>query len=229
LTTNAGGPPTGTFVADDNNDADHHDYITMDDLFRDDPGDKGDNEDVGATLLELEDVELFKNITNYLDEDDVLFGNPRWLKNFREMKQTAINALYKKDDCPKHMVALRFNIKMLIVKACHGFSDAGFNELLDVLAEPFPEGNKLPMNTYQEKKIIHIVAMKLKKFDAYPNHCTLFRGEYEELESCPHCRASRWKKNASFRVDDDPFRASLVDREMEGIHGGWIPLLFKIE
>jgi hypothetical protein len=54
LTTNAGGPPTGTFVAGDNNDADRRDYITMDDLFRDDPGNKGDNEDVGATLLELE-------------------------------------------------------------------------------------------------------------------------------------------------------------------------------
>jgi hypothetical protein len=35
-------------------------------------------------------VELFKNITNYLDEDDVLFGNLRWLKNFREMKKTTI-------------------------------------------------------------------------------------------------------------------------------------------
>jgi hypothetical protein len=46
------------------------------------------------------------------------------------------------------MMALRFNIKMLIVKECHGFLDVGFNELLNVVTEPFPEGTKVPMNTY---------------------------------------------------------------------------------
>jgi hypothetical protein len=52
-TTNAGAP-TSTAVASDN-DVDHHDYIVVDDLF----GDNADDEDVGATLLEPEDAELF--------------------------------------------------------------------------------------------------------------------------------------------------------------------------
>jgi hypothetical protein len=55
--TNVGGP-AGTVVADDD-DADHHGYITVDDLFGDDAGDRGGDEDVGATLLEPEDAELF--------------------------------------------------------------------------------------------------------------------------------------------------------------------------
>jgi hypothetical protein len=62
----------------------------------------------------------------------------------------------------------------------------------------------VPVNTYRAKKMIPPVAMKLKKFDACPNHCILYHGEYEKLERCPHCSASRWKTNAGCRVDDDP-------------------------
>lgn len=51
----------GTTVAG-HKDVDHHDYITMDDLFDDDAGDRGNDEDVGATLLEPNNAELFENI-----------------------------------------------------------------------------------------------------------------------------------------------------------------------
>lgn len=139
------------------------DYITVDDLFGDDAGDKGDNEDVGATFLEPEGTKLFENIANGFDEDDVLFGNLRWLKNFIEMKQLITGPLNEKRDCLKHMTTLRFNLKLLTVKAHHGLSDMGFNELLNILVEAFPKGNKVPMNTYREKKLIHLVAMKLKE------------------------------------------------------------------
>ena len=59
-------------------------------------------------MLGSEDVEIFENLANCMDQDDVLFGNPKWLENFKEMKQTAIDPLYK--DCLKHWTALRFNI-----------------------------------------------------------------------------------------------------------------------
>ena len=42
--------PTG------DNDVDHRDYIIVEDLFDDDAADRGSDEDVGATLLEPEDV-----------------------------------------------------------------------------------------------------------------------------------------------------------------------------
>ena len=50
--------------------------------------------------MEADDVQLFESIANRLGNDDVLFGSPRWLENFREMKQAAIDPLYK--DCSKH-------------------------------------------------------------------------------------------------------------------------------
>jgi hypothetical protein len=68
-----------------------------------------------------------------------------------------------------------------MLKARHGFSDTGFNELLQLLANTYPEGNKVPANTYRAKKMIRPVAMKLKKFHACPNHCILYQGEYEKL------------------------------------------------
>jgi hypothetical protein len=51
-------------------------------------------------MRDPETANLFESIANRLDHNDVLFGSPRWLENFREMKQEATDALYK--DCPKH-------------------------------------------------------------------------------------------------------------------------------
>jgi len=54
----------------------------------DDGGGSGDGDGEQDAMREPEDVELFEEIANYLDHDDVLFGSPRWLENFREMKQS---------------------------------------------------------------------------------------------------------------------------------------------
>ena len=63
---------------------------------------------------------------------------------------------------------------MLMLKVRHGWSNTSFNNLLRILANTYLEGNKVPTNTYQAKKLIRPVAVKLKKFHAYPNHCILF-------------------------------------------------------
>jgi hypothetical protein len=73
---------------------------------------------------------------------------------------------------------------------------------MSVLTDTYLEGNNVPANTYRAKKLIQPVAMKLRKFDACPNHCILYRGEqYEKLESYPHCGASQYKRNVGCRVD----------------------------
>ena len=95
---------------------------------------------------------------------------------------------------------------MLMLKARHGWSDTSFNDLLRILADTYLEGNKVSTNTYRAKKLIRPVAMKLKKFHAFPNHYILYRGMYENLQSCSHCGASRYKRNAGCRVDADDER-----------------------
>ena len=61
----------------------------------------------------------------------------------------------------------------------------------------------MPDNTYQAKKMIRPVSMKLKKFHACTNHCILYRGKYENLQSYPHCGTSRYKRNAGYHADMD--------------------------
>ena len=90
-----------------------------------------------------------------------------------------------------------------MLKALHGWSDMSFNDLLERLTDSYPEGNKVPANTYWTKKMIRPVAMMLKKFHVCPNHCILYWGKYENLQSCPHYSASRYKRNAGCRADAD--------------------------
>jgi hypothetical protein len=62
---------------------------------------------------------------------------------------------------------------MLMLKAQHGLTDTSFNDFMSVLNNILLEGNKVPANAYWAKKLIQPVAMKLRKFDACPNHCIL--------------------------------------------------------
>jgi hypothetical protein len=75
--------------------------------------------------------------------------------------------------------------------------------------------------------------MKLKKFHACPNHCILYRGKYENLQSYSHCGTSQYKRNVGCCADADDERgpkkkkttkksttkkqiSSPVDKEQEG-------------
>ena len=95
-----------------------------------------------------------------------------------------------------------------MLQAHHGWFNTSFNDLLRILANTYPEGNKVPTNTYRAKKLIQPVAMKLKKLHVYPNHCILYQGKYENLESYPHGGVSRYKRNASCHVDANNEEAS---------------------
>ena len=98
---------------------------------------------------------------------------------------------------------LRFNLQLLMLKSRHRRSNTSFDDLLCMLADTYLEGNKVPANTYRVKKMIRQVSMKLKKFHACSNHCILYWGKYETLHSCPHCGASRYKRNAGCCADVD--------------------------
>ena len=65
----------------------NRDYIIIDDLLQDMGGNDGSGDsDEWGDLLGSRDAEIFENLANHMDQDDVLFGNPMWLENFKEMK-----------------------------------------------------------------------------------------------------------------------------------------------
>jgi hypothetical protein len=98
---NDGGQQPSASTTATGGDSANRDYISIHDRFEDmadNDGGSGDGEQID--VLGPEDAEVFQNIANRMDQDDILFRNPKWLENFKEMKQVAIDPLYK--GCPKH-------------------------------------------------------------------------------------------------------------------------------
>ena len=62
------------------------DYISIDDLPKDMGGNYGGGDGEQGDFLGPEDAEIFENLANHMDQDDILFGDPKWLENFKEMK-----------------------------------------------------------------------------------------------------------------------------------------------
>ena len=57
-----------------------------------------------------------------------------------------------------------------------------------------PKPNELSTTTYEAKQIVCPLGLEIKKIHACPNDCILYRGkDYENLDECPVCKASRYK------------------------------------
>jgi hypothetical protein len=79
------------------------------------------------------------------------------------------------------------------MKASNGWSDKGFNELLQFLNDLLPKVNVLPQSTCQAKKIVCPLGMEVEKIHACRNDCILFHNELVMLEECNVCRRSQYK------------------------------------
>jgi hypothetical protein len=132
-------------------------------------------------------------------EPEVLLGSAKGLENFETLKKAAMDHMY--EGCGKEWTMLRFMLHLLIVKAKFRWSDNTFNELLTLLANLLPKPNMVPRNTYEAKKIINPLNMRVQIIHTCRNHCILYRSDYAELEKCPNCDASRLKSNVDFAVE----------------------------
>jgi Transposase family tnp2. len=109
--------------------------------------------------------------------------------------------------CEQGHKKLDTTLEFLQWKAKNGVSDKEFGDLLKLVKNILPEGNKLPETTYEAKKIVCPLGLEVQKIHACPNDCILYRGEeYESLEACPICKALRYKIRR-----DDPGE---VDRQL---------------
>lgn len=53
--------------------------------------------------------------------------------------------------------------------------------ILELLKETHLEGENLPVNYYESKKILHDLGLDYKKIDACPLNCILFTKEYADV------------------------------------------------
>ncbi|XP_066162982.1 uncharacterized protein [Oryza sativa Japonica Group] len=96
--------------------------------------------------------------------------------------------------CEQGHKKLDTTLELLQWKAKNRVSDKAFGDLLKLIKNILPGGNKLPETTYEAKKIVCPLGLEVHKIHACPNDCILYRGEeYENLEACPVCKALRYK------------------------------------
>src|SRR5215216_6691612 len=96
-------------------------------------------------------------------------------------------------NCEADKKKLGTTLELLQWKVENGVSDKGFGKLLVMLKKMLPKDNELPESTYEAKKVLCPLGLEVQKIHACPNDCILYRGEYEDLNTCPVCGALRYK------------------------------------
>ena len=86
-------------------------------------------------------------------------------------------------------------VSLFRIKTQSGWSDRSFDLLLETLPQMLPEDNVLHTSLYEVKRFLRSFDMGYEKIHACVNDCCLFRKEFEKLDKCPKCNASRWKIN----------------------------------
>ncbi|XP_071708870.1 uncharacterized protein [Rutidosis leptorrhynchoides] len=67
-----------------------------------------------------------------------------------------------------------------------------------------PEGNELPLSTYQAKKLMCPMGLEIQRIHACPNDYMLYRNEDKDLHQCKVCGTSRYKRGKpTDNVDSD--------------------------
>ena len=85
-------------------------------------------------------------------------------------------------------------VKLWNMKASGGWTNSSFTALLEFLREVLPVDNKIPASIYEAKKTLSTLGMEYEKIHTCPNDYALYRNGYEDLDECPVCKESRWKK-----------------------------------
>jgi hypothetical protein len=96
--------------------------------------------------------------------------------------------------CDADQKKLGTTLELLQWKAKNGVSDKRFGELLKIQRKTLSEDNELSATTYEAKQVVCPLGLEIQKIHACPNDCFLYRGEeYEKLDACLVCHASRYK------------------------------------
>ena len=111
---------------------------------------------------------------------------------FERMLEDHNKLLYP--NCEDGQKKLGTTLELLQWKAKNGVSDKAFEQVLQSIKKMLPKGDELSSSTYEAKQILCPLGLEMEKIHACPNDCILYRGEeYENMDACPVCHASRYK------------------------------------
>ena len=109
---------------------------------------------------------------------------------FYNLLREAEHELYPR--CKK-FTKLSFIIRLFHMKCLNGWSNKSFTMLLELLNEALPEGETLPSNYYETKKVLCELCLHYIKIDFCPSYCMLYSKEHANANECIVCDVSRWK------------------------------------
>ncbi|XP_075086280.1 uncharacterized protein LOC142168991 [Nicotiana tabacum] len=98
---------------------------------------------------------------------------------------------------------LSFTIRLYLLKYLHGWSNASFTSLLELLKEAMPKLN-IPLSYNNAKSMVKDLDLNYEKIDAYPNDCMQFRNEHKADKYCRVCGASRYIKYPEVDSEVEP-------------------------
>jgi len=148
---------------------------------------------------ELDDGDFLNQLLQHT-EAQLLVDSAKGIENFETVKKSVEENIYERSKgCPKHWTVLRFVLELLTLKAKHNWSDSSFSYILAMLAWLLLKPNKVPANTYREKKLVCPFTMGVERIHACLNHCILYRGDtFKDLDKCPVYSTNRYKNNTGY-------------------------------
>ena len=182
----------------DSNDDNEYEFLENFENFDNVRFECSDDEEMTVNIDENVEHVYDDNLEDLLRDVGDEIGD-KYYDKFEYLKDESKKPLYP--GCTK-FTKLSAVLKLLNLKADHGWSDRSFTSLLELLREMLPDNNELPCTIYQAKKLICPVGLKIERIHACPNDCVLYRKEYETMHACPKCGVSRYKRKGD---DADEF------------------------
>ena len=96
------------------------------------------------------------------------------------------------DDCTNHG-KLSIVAQVFTIKSYHGFSEAGYDKIIEWAKSILPKGNMLKENFYAAKSMMKPLGIGYQKIDMCPNFCMLYYLKNVELTEYMTYGHSRYK------------------------------------
>lgn len=98
-----------------------------------------------------------------------------------------------RDGCEDHSV-LSIAVRLMSIKSDYNIPEGCINEIITLIKEVLPSGNRMLDNFYKTKKLVSQLGCGYKKIDCCTSSCMLFRGEDAHENSCKFCGEARFKE-----------------------------------
>ncbi|KAF7139945.1 hypothetical protein RHSIM_Rhsim06G0120600 [Rhododendron simsii] len=116
------------------------------------------------------------------------------VQNFDKLLNDAQREIYPGS---KDYNLLKFVIEVFNMKVTNHWTNKSLDMFLKFQIKLLPEGNLVPKNTYEARKILSGLGLSYELIDACINDCILFWKENAALDRCPKCNVSRYKINCT--------------------------------